>query len=394
MNERKDKPVKKHVCVLGSTGSIGRNTLRIAEMFPERFAIAALTAKSNIELLAQQVRQFQPLLAVVYDEEGADRLHKLISSDTKTEILCGEQGYMAAAAHEKADTVVAAMMGGAGLKPTLAAIDAGKQIALANKETLVMAGELVMKRAKEKHVSILPVDSEHSAIFQCLSGQRREDLDSILLTASGGPFRNTPKEAFASITPEQALKHPNWTMGRKITIDSATLMNKGLEVIEARWLFDVAYDRIQVLVHPQSIVHSMVAYKDGSVIAQLGVPDMKGAIAYALSFPERLPIGQPVPDFAGLQNLTFHDPDREKFPCLNLAFRACEKGGTLPAVLNAANEMAVEAFLNRKIAFTAIAVLIGEIMDRHETVDNPSLDDIFAADRWARERIQKQISEK
>ncbi|MGE0083392.1 MAG: 1-deoxy-D-xylulose-5-phosphate reductoisomerase [Desulfococcaceae bacterium] len=393
MNEKKYKSAKKHLSILGSTGSIGRNTLRIAEMFPDRFAITALTAKSNIDLLAQQVRQFQPLIAVVYDAAGADSLHKLISADTDTEILCGEQGYMSAAAHEKADTVVAAMMGAAGLKPTLAAIDAGKQIALANKETLVMAGELVMKRAKEKHVRILPVDSEHSAIFQCLSGQRREDFDKILLTASGGPFRNTPKEAFASITPEQALKHPNWNMGRKITIDSATLMNKGLEVIEACRLFDVDTDRIQVIVHPQSIVHSMVAYRDGSVIAQLGVPDMKGAIAYALSFPERLPIGQPVPDFAGLQNLTFHDPDLEKFPCLQLAFLACERGGTLPAVLNAANEIAVEAFLDRKISFTAIPVLIQEIMDRHMVNDNPALDDIFEADRWAREKTEERIQE-
>ncbi|MEZ4526135.1 MAG: 1-deoxy-D-xylulose-5-phosphate reductoisomerase [Desulfobacterales bacterium] len=298
---------------------------------------------------------------------------------------------MRAAAHEKADTVIAAMMGAAGLKPTLAAIDAGKQIALANKETLVMAGKIVMKRAKEKGVRILPVDSEHSAIFQCLSGQSREDLDRILLTASGGPFRNTPKDAFSSISPEQALKHPNWNMGRKITIDSATLMNKGLEVIEARWLFDVPYDRIQVVVHPQSIVHSMVAYRDGSVLAQLGVPDMKGAIAYALSFPERLPIGQPIPDFAGLQNLTFYEPDREKFPCLKLAFRACERGGTLPAVLNAANEVAVEAFLEKKILFTAIPLLIQEIMDRHTVTEKPGLDDIFAADQWARETAGELI---
>ncbi len=389
MNENRLN-LKKHLSILGATGSIGRNTLRIAEMFPDRFAVTALTAKSNIDLLAQQVRQFRPLLAVTYDAQGADRLHRLIS-DTGTEILCGEQGYMAAAAHEKADTVVAAMMGAAGLKPTLAAIDAGKRIALANKETLVMAGKLVMKRAKEKGVHILPVDSEHSAIFQCLSGQSREDLDRILLTASGGPFRNTPKDAFSSITPEQALRHPNWNMGKKITIDSATLMNKGLEVIEARWLFGVPYDRIQVLVHPQSIVHSMVAYRDGSVMAQLGIPDMKGAIAYALSFPERLPIGQPIPDFAGLQNLTFYEPDREKFPCLKLAFRACEKGGTLPAVLNAANEAAVAAFLEKKILFTAIPLLIQEIMDRHTVTEKPELDDIFAADRWAREQVEKRI---
>ncbi|MEE4358622.1 MAG: 1-deoxy-D-xylulose-5-phosphate reductoisomerase [Desulfococcaceae bacterium] len=383
--------MQKHLSILGSTGSIGRSTLQIVEKFPERFPLCALTAKNNIELLAEQIRQFHPRMAAVYDEKGAALLRKILPPDTDTEIVWGEEGYCAAAAHPDADCAVTAMMGAAGLKPTLAAIDSGKQIALANKETLVMAGEAVMKKAGEKGVDILPVDSEHSAIFQCLTGQRKSDMDRILLTASGGPFRNTDPAEFASVTPEQALRHPNWQMGRKITIDSATLMNKGLEIIEARWLFDVPHDRIQVLVHPQSIVHSMVAFRDGSVIAQLGVPDMKGAIAYALTFPERLPLGLPVPDFAELQSLTFHDPDMEKFPCLALAFRACEKGGTLPAVLNAANEVAVQAFLDKKISFPAIPELIREIMNEHTLIEAPALDDIFAADRQARQDAERKI---
>jgi 1-deoxy-D-xylulose-5-phosphate reductoisomerase len=367
--------------------------LNIVEMFPDRFRATALAAKDNVDLLAAQIERFRPEIAVVFDAERADRLSHLLSKDVQVEILWGDDGYRAAAEHGDTDMVVAAMMGAAGLAPTMAGISAKKEIALANKETLVMAGQLVMDHAALNGVTILPVDSEHSAIFQSLSGQRREDLDKILLTASGGPFRHTPMEDFGQITPADALKHPNWQMGRKITIDSATLMNKGLEVIEAKWLFGVSEKQIQVIVHPQSIVHSMVAYRDGSVIAQLGVPDMKGAIAYAMSYPERLPIRQPAPDFAALGALSFEDPDLVKFPCLAMAFRACGAGGTMPAVLNAANEVAVASFLEERIPFTAIPEVIESTMDRHSRTDRPSLPDVLAADRWARgaagERIMK-----
>ena len=327
----------KNLAILGSTGSIGCNTLKIVEKFPEHFKVKALTAKQNVALLAEQIRQFQPDIASVFDEKTAQLLKENLTPDTSVDILFGDSGYRKAATLDTVNIVVSAMVGAAGLLPTLAAIDAGITIALANKETLVMAGELVMNAAAAKGVDILPVDSEHSAIFQCLSGNRKKDLDKILLTASGGPFRARPKQAFDDIQLEDALKHPTWQMGKKITIDSATLMNKGLEVIEAKFLFDVSYDQITVVIHPQSIVHSMVAYKDGSIIAQLGIPDMKGAIAYAISYPERLPLDQPLPDFAGMGALNFEKPDFEKFPCLSLAYRAVTVGGTLPAVLNAAN---------------------------------------------------------
>ncbi len=381
----------KRLSILGSTGSIGRNTLHIVGMFPDRFKVEALTAKENLSLLAQQVRRFQPGVAVVYDADKADDLSRLLEPSERPEILYGEAGYRTAAALESVDLVVAAMMGAAGLGPTLSAIDAGKTIALSNKETLVMAGELVMRRAAEKRVNILPVDSEHSAIFQCLSGQRREDLETILLTASGGPFLNRPASDFAAITPADALKHPNWRMGSKITIDSATLMNKGLEVIEARWLFGISQERIRVVVHPQSIVHSMAAYRDGSVMAQMGVPDMKGAIAYALSYPERLDIQQPTPDFPGLGALTFQEPDWDRFPCLGLAFEACRAGGAFPAVLNAANETAVEAFLQEKISFTAIPDIIRGALKDHVPTPNPTLQDLLEADQWARTAARERI---
>jgi len=379
----------KYLSILGSTGSIGRNTLSIVKMFPERFAVSALAAKENVALLAEQIGQFSPEIAVVFDEQRAVELKKRLPATSHVEILYGEEGYRTAAT--SGDMAVTAVVGAAGLLPTLAAIDAGKDIALANKETLVMAGEIVMKRAADKGIKILPVDSEHSAIFQCLAGQRREDMDKILLTASGGPFLNCPKQEFAHIKPEDALRHPTWQMGKKITIDSATLMNKGLEVIEAKWLFNVSQDKIEVVVHPQSIIHSMVSYKDGSVIAQLGIPDMKGAIAYALSWPERLPLKQPVPDFETI-GLTFQKPDMDKFPCLKLAFKACEQGGTLPAVLNAANEVAVYSFLNHRISFPDIPAMIEKIMERHTVVTNPSLSDILEADRWARESVERRLT--
>jgi len=382
----------KQLAILGSTGSIGRNTLNVVEQFPDRFSVQTLTAKDNVSLLAEQINKFSPEVAVVYNEERAEALKKELPESTHVEILYGQEGYKQAATHPSVDVVVTAMVGAAGLLPTLAAIETGKDIALSNKETLVMAGEMVMKRAKEKGVNIFPVDSEHSAIFQSLLGHRKEDLDRIHLTASGGPFRNRSKAEFSNIQPEDALKHPTWQMGAKITIDSATLMNKGLEVIEAKHLFAVSQDQISVVIHPQSIVHSMVSYRDGSIIAQLGIPDMKGAIAYALSFPERLPLKQPIPDFSRI-SLTFEDPDFDKFPCLGLAFDACETGGTLPAVLNAANEIAVAAFLEKKISFTQLPDIIRKTMESHTSNVNErlALSDILDADAWARNEAQNFV---
>jgi 1-deoxy-D-xylulose-5-phosphate reductoisomerase len=382
----------KRLSILGSTGSIGTNVLNIVEMFPQKFDVKALAAKKNIRRLARQIEQFHPEVVSVFDENRAQELRDCLPPGTGVDILYGEDGYSAVAAHSTADMTVTAMVGAAGLKPTLAAIEAGKSIALANKETLVMAGDYVMKAAAERGVEILPIDSEHSAIFQCLQGQSKEDLDKILLTASGGPFLNKPAAEFKDITREDALKHPNWQMGPKITIDSATLMNKGLEVLEARWLFNVPHEMIEVVIHPQSIIHSMVAYKDGSVIAQLGVPDMKGAIAYALSYPQRLPLQQPLPQFNASQTLSFQEPDLTKFPCLAMAFQACEIGGTLPAVLNAANETAVHGFLNQEIAFIDIVPVIRQTMEKHPVVSNPGLSDILAADLWARKCAQDIIS--
>ena len=381
----------KRLSILGSTGSIGRNTLEIVKRFPEHYSVTALAAGRNVDLLAEQVRRYTPEVVAVLDETLADRLQRQLPRGTKTDIHWGRAGYLAAATSVSADMVVSAMVGAAGLLPTLAAIEAGKQVALANKETLVMAGELVVALAKEKQVDILPVDSEHSAIFQCLAGNRASDLQRILLTASGGPFLNLPVEQFNSITPEAALNHPNWRMGPKISIDSATLMNKGLEVIEAMYLFDVSISRIQVIIHPQSIIHSMVAYRDGSVIAQLGVPDMKGAIAYALSYPDRLPLGQPLPDFDAELALTFQRPDLKRFTCLELAFAAGNIGGTMPAVLNAANEIAVNAFLNHSIPFSAIPAIVRDSLERHSPEPSPALEEILAADRWARETAEAAI---
>ena len=306
----------KNLSILGSTGSIGRNAIKIVQQFPQRFKIKALAAKKNVALLARQVDSLNPELAVVFDEQNASELKKLMPTGTGVEVMHGVAGYNAAATLSGVDMVVTAMVGAAGLLPTLAAIDAGKDIALANKETLVMAGEIVVKQAAEKGVKILPIDSEHSAIFQCIAGSRREDLDRIFLTGSGGPFLNRAVEEFADVKPEDALNHPTWQMGRKISIDSATMMNKGLEVLEAKSLFGVSHDRIEVLIQPQSMTHSMVSFKDGSVMAQIGIPDMKGAIAYAMSYPERLPLCQELPDFAGIGAFTFQQADFEKFPCL------------------------------------------------------------------------------
>ncbi len=382
----------KQISLLGSTGSIGTSTLEVIAIFPDRFSVTALAAKSNIDLLAEQIRKFRPALAVVYTKRHATDLRARLSFDIDVEILWGEAGYKTAAAHPPADVVVNAMVGAAGLGPTLAAIDAGKDIAFANKETLVMAGEIVMAGAAEKGVQILPIDSEHSAIFQCLSGNRKADLNRIFLTASGGPFAHRPIKDFKKITVAEALNHPTWQMGEKITVDSATLMNKGLEVLEAKHLFGVSHDMINVVIHPQSVIHSMVSYQDGSVIAQLGVPDMKTAISYAISYPERLPLNQPLLDFNHLGALTFEEPDFKKFPCLALAYAACETGDTLPAVLNAANEIAVTAFLDHAISFDKIPEMIQQVMDQHRVVAHPNLENIIAADQWAREEAKKWVA--
>lgn len=379
----------KVLSILGSTGSIGCNVLNIVEMHSDIFSIEALAAGKNINLLAEQILKFKPKIVAVIDKEHAFKLKKKIPASCNIEIQYGQEGYLRVASCSLVDMVVSSMVGAAGLLPTLTAIEAGKTIALANKETLVMAGDIVMAKAKANSVDILPIDSEHSAIFQALSGQRRKDISKILLTASGGPFRTKPLASFDKITLNEALSHPNWEMGKKISIDSSTMMNKGFEVIEAMHLFDIPSNKIEVIVHPESIVHSMVAYVDGSVIAQMGVPNMKGAIAYALSYPERLPIEQPYPDFPTIGNLTFETPDLIKFPCLSLSYEACRIGHTLPAILNAANEIVVEAFLNQKISFLDIYKIIEKTMELHQVIKNPSLADILEADRWARDIAEK-----
>lgn len=381
----------KRLSILGSTGSIGRNVLRVVDQFPERFSTVALSAGRNVELLAEQVKRFMPEIVAVLDEGVAQRLKELVGGKRRLEILHGLDGYKTAATLHSSDLIVSAMVGSAGLLPTMAALEAGKSVALANKESLVMAGELVMSMARKTGASIIPVDSEHSAIFQCLAGHRREDLKEIVLTASGGPFLDKSAEELDAITAEMALRHPTWRMGPKITIDSATLMNKGLEVIEAKWLFDVPLELIRVTIHPESIVHSMVVYQDSSVLAQLGLPDMRVAIAYALSYPERLSLGLPQADFADIGSLTFREPDLERFPCLALAFEACKIGMTMPAVLSAANEVAVDAFLNGRTKFIRIGDIVQKTMREHEPVSNPGLEDVLEAANWARHMAEEIV---
>lgn len=383
----------KALSILGSTGSIGSNAIEIINKFPDRFTLKAVAAKSNIQKLADQIKRFSPDIAVVYNQTYARQLESALPSGTKTRVLFGPEGYVEVARHKEVDMVLTAMVGAAGLEPTLAAIEAGKDIALANKETLVMAGRLVMKKAKTAGIKLLPVDSEHSAVYQSMIGHRKIDLKKIILTASGGPFLGRSIDTFDSIQAEDALNHPNWDMGKKISIDSATMMNKGLEVIEAKWLFDLSYNQIDVLIHPQSIIHSMVSYRDGAVVSQMGIPDMKGAIAYALTFPERLNIGVSSPDFEKIGSLTFMDPDMDKFPCLNLAYQACRAGGTMPAVLNAANEMAVQAFIDHKLSFLDISWVIKQTMDAHVIQNDGDLVDIMRADRWARKTALSLIED-
>jgi 1-deoxy-D-xylulose-5-phosphate reductoisomerase len=376
----------KRLALLGSTGSIGEQTLAVAEAFPERFRVVALAAGRNVERLAEQVRRFRPELVSLADAEGARRLAGLLGAQTP-ELRLGAEGLEAVATHP-ADLVVAGLVGAVGLRPVLAALAAGRDVALANKEVLVVAGALVVREVRRRGVRLLPVDSEHSAVFQALQGQRREDVARVILTASGGPFRTWPAERIARARREDALQHPNWEMGPKITVDCATLMNKGLEAIEARWLFDLAPAQVDVVVHPESIVHSLVEFVDGQCLAQLGLPDMRGPIALALSHPERLELGLPRLDLAALGALHFEAPDRKRFPCLELAFEALRGGEAAPAVLNAANEVAVQAFLDGRIPFPAIAgtneAVLGAFLAREGGARLAGLDDALAADAWGR----------
>jgi 1-deoxy-D-xylulose-5-phosphate reductoisomerase len=374
----------KNLSILGSTGSIGVSTLEIVAAHPGRFRVIALTAGKNLKLLAEQIRLFSPRIAAVASESDVPEMKELCSGLDVT-IVGGVEGLIQAATADETEMVVAAIVGAAGLVPTAAAIRAGKDIALANKETLVTAGHLFMEMVAEHGVKLFPVDSEHSAIFQSMEGHRNQDISKIILTASGGPFLNTPAAQLAQVTVRDALNHPNWSMGRKISIDSATMMNKGLEVIEARWLFDVPLQKIGVNIHPQSIIHSMVEYVDGCVIAQLGTPDMKAPIAYALTYPARIPSGVQPLDLTTFSGLTFFNPDMEKFPCLALAYRALGDGESMPAVMNAANEIAVENFLAGKIGFMQIASVIEETMNSHKAHDLKTIEEVLEADSWGRE---------
>lgn len=383
----------KNIALLGSTGSIGVNVLNVVRQFPEKYRIVSLAAGRNVDLLAKQCMEFEPEVISVYDQEHCDLLKQKLPDGFAKRIHFGVEGNISAATRDTADITVSAIVGAAGLLPTLAAVNSGKDIGLANKETLVMAGKLVMEAVNKNGVQLLPVDSEHSAIFQALEGGRKDDVAKIILTASGGPFRTKSLEELNNVTKDQALKHPNWSMGRKISIDSATLMNKGLEVIEAKWLFDVSVETIEVVVHPQSIVHSLVEYQDGSVLAQLGIPDMRIPIAYALSYPERLPLNLNRLNLSQCANLEFVEPDYQRFPALELAFDALQQGGVLPAVLNAANEIAVDAFLNEQIAFPKIAEIVAATMERVNSGSDTVLDDILQADAEAR-RVAAELAAK
>lgn len=382
----------KNIAVLGSTGSIGTQTLEIVRANDD-LNVVSLAAGSNIEMLEKQIREFKPQIVCVYNEKKAEEL-KIKVSDTDVKIVTGMDGLIETAVIKTADIVLTAVVGMIGIRPTIAAIKAGKDIALANKETLVTAGHIIMPLAKEYGIRILPVDSEHSAIFQSLQGNKKSQLSKILLTASGGPFRNTPKEDLKNVTVKDALKHPNWSMGRKITIDSATMVNKGLEVIEAKWLFDVDIDNIEVVVQPQSLIHSMVEYVDGGIMAQLGTPDMKLPIQYALFYPDRRTLDGKRVNFFDIANITFFKPDRDKFKGFDLVFRAGKTGGSLPTIYNAANELAVSKFLNEEIRFLDIPELIEAAMNNHKVIDNPSLEQILESEKEAYESVNRALSKR
>jgi len=373
----------KNIVILGSTGSIGTSTLDVISRFPDELQVVGLTAGTNDRAMEDQIRTFKPDVVALSCQDAANRLRSRLGS-TSTEILDGEQGLCAVAGLPQGNLVISSIVGGAGLKPTLAAIQSGRQVALANKEPMVMAGRLMQQEALKHGVKIFPIDSEHSAIFQSMEGHRKTDIRRIVLTASGGPFWDWPIQDLGHATPEQALQHPNWKMGAKITTDSATLMNKGLEVIEARWLFDIPPDQIDVVIHRESIIHSLVEYCDGSVIAQLGHPDMRTPISYALKYPERLPLNPPLLDLGKIGKFTFYPTDSEKFPCLQLAYDALAGPDGLPATLNAANEVAVQAFLSHQIAFLDIPRVIQETMNTYSAAPLSSIEDILEVDQWAR----------
>jgi 1-deoxy-D-xylulose-5-phosphate reductoisomerase len=382
----------KTISVLGSTGSIGTNTLNVTSSFPKDFRVVGLSGGKNVDLLARQIEEIRPEIASCADEQACAELQSLLRQRgyamAQTRFVYGVEGHTEVSCHPECQMVLSAISGAAGLLPTYRALVLGKSIALANKETLVMAGELMMRKSLEHKVDIVPVDSEHNAIHQCLRGGRRNEVSRLILTASGGPFRETPKEKLSTVTLEQALNHPTWRMGKKITIDSATLMNKGLEVIEASRLFGVTPDEIDVVVHPQSVVHSMVEFIDGSILAQLGVTDMRLPIQYALTYPDRWNSPLPSLDIYRLSKLEFLKPDMDKFPCLGLAYRALRAGGTAPAVLNAANEVAVEAFLNSKIAYHEIPQIIKSVLDAHTSKSASDLESVLSADSWARDEAR------
>ncbi len=375
----------KSIIILGSTGSIGTNTLDIVQRFPEDFRVVGLTAGGNVEKLEAQIRSFNPQVVAVSTESSAAALRTRCAG-LPVEILSGEEGIAQVAAMPGAELLISAIVGAAGLLPTLAAIRSGKHIALANKEPMVMAGKLMQEEARKHGVRIFPVDSEHSAIFQSLEGHRLEDVRRLILTASGGALWTLTKAQLQDVTPERALQHPNWKMGSKITIDSATLMNKGLEVVEARWLFDIRESHIDVLIHRESIIHSLVEYEDRSMIAQLGLPDMRTPISYAMRYPERMPLDLPSLDLTEVGKLTFCKPDHDRFPCLNLGYESLRIGGTMPAAMNAANEVAVDAFLNGGLRFIEIADVIRNTMSAHTHREIAGLEDALEADRWAREK--------
>jgi 1-deoxy-D-xylulose-5-phosphate reductoisomerase len=380
----------KKLSILGSTGSVGVNALDIVAQHPDKFRVVALAGGANLKKMEEQILHFRPELVALMDPESARRLQDSLLGKT-TRILAGMEGLVAVATHPEAEMVLSALAGSVGLLPTLAAVRAQKNLAIANKEPLVMAGEILVREIQEKGIHLLPVDSEHSAIFQAMAGHRQEDIKRLILTASGGPFLLTPLDQLATVTPQQALNHPQWRMGKKVTIDSASLMNKGLEVIEAHWLFGVPAQQIEVLIHPQSIIHSMVEYIDGSVVAQMSMPDMRGPIAYALGYPERLDLQLPSLNLFEIGKLTFSPVDQERFPALGLAYRALQEGGTMPAVLNAANEVAVEAFLQGRLGFLQISRLICKTMDRHRPSEQPSLENILHAHAWAKQEAQQLI---
>ncbi len=377
----------KKITLLGSTGSIGTQTLDVVRKNKDKFEVVAISANRSVNLLLEQIIEFKPKYAVLYEKESAQKLKEIIPKDIEIEILDSIEGFVKISTLDEVDIVLTALVGMIGLIPTMKAIEHKKDIALANKETLVTAGEIVMKAAKQNGVKILPVDSEHSAIFQCLNGEHKKEVNKLILTASGGPFRGKKREELIHVTKNEALKHPNWSMGQKISIDSSTLMNKGLEVIEAKWLFDVDHKDIDVVVHPQSIIHSMVEYVDTSVIAQLSMPDMRLAIQYALTYPNRIQSDFERMDFKKISTLTFEEPDMSSFPCLKLAYDALEEGKTYLTVLNASNEVLVEKFLKDQIGFYDIPYYIEKSLDAHSSITNPKLDDILEVDRWARSYV-------